>query len=192
MTEAVRDDAPEPRLRTLRPAIMQCPDDRFLRERVLHPYAGQAQSLRSAEVHGDTNTVTAYCEFGIEDSTRIDDTGHFNAMEFVVSYTQAAYYLIAKSVQEHLLPVFDEWTMTDYWARQLPNVLITEMRTRHPVPIDARKYEGELSFTRIRERPARPGKRALIVVETECEFSDEFGGRAEGEIRLAITDPPTV
>ena len=33
----------------------------------------------------------------------IDDTGHFNSVEFHICYNQTLYYTVAKSVQERLV-----------------------------------------------------------------------------------------
>jgi hypothetical protein len=172
-------------------ATVVFPDDPAIRERVLRPYRPHAQYLKSARVRSEDDRVTALCEFGVAESWYIDSTGHFNSVEFNICYNQVAYYLLAMSVREHLLPVFDNWTMADYWQRQLPNVLITELRSRFRRAIDPIRFTGELTFTSARSRAVREGKAPLLIIETECRFWDDRGGLCDGEVRLVLTDPPT-
>ncbi|WP_326559979.1 FcoT family thioesterase [Micromonospora sp. NBC_01796] len=172
-------------------ATVGFPDDPAVRERVLRPYRPHAQYLKSARVRTDGDRVTALCEFGVAESWYIDSTGHFNSVEFNICYNQVAYYLLAMSVREHLLPVFDTWTMADYWQRQLPNVLITELRSRFRRAIDPTRFTGELAFTNAQLRAGREGRTPLLIIDTECRFWDDRGGRCDGEVRLVLTDPPT-
>src|ERR1041384_5399948 len=94
-------------------------DDGLLAE-VMRVYLPHCRYLKSAELAA-TPELTAIGRFEIGDSCYIDDTGHFNAVEFNICYNQLAYYLIAKTVQEGLLPAFQGWNLDDFWRLQLPN-----------------------------------------------------------------------
>jgi len=180
----------DPATTTTGVAMMRYPNDPAIRERVLSPYRSHAKYLRSAEVRTEGEVVTAMCRLAVEESWYIDSTGHFNSVEFNICYNQVAYYLIAMTVQEHLIGVFDGWTMDDYWARQLPNVVISELRSRFRAPIDPLSFYGELAFTKTRFRARRADKAPLVIIETTCRFWDDNGGLSDGEVRLALTNPP--
>ncbi|MGW3564203.1 FcoT family thioesterase [Streptomyces sp. NPDC000941] len=166
------------------------PDDPALRERVLRPYRTNCRYLGSAEVRLENEAVTASGAFRIGESCYIDDTGHFNAVEFNICFNQIAYYLIAKCVQNRLPPVFDAWTLDDYWQRQLSDILITRYTSRFHRAIRGQEFRGELSFTDFKLRSGENGKAPLALIESECRFWDEGGGRCTGEIQIALTNLP--
>ncbi|MFE4628383.1 FcoT family thioesterase [Streptomyces mirabilis] len=163
--------------------------DARLVARVLEPYRENCRYLRGAELVETPDKIAARGRFGISESCYIDDTGHFNAVEFNICYNQLGYYLIAKCVEDELFPQFSEWSMDDFWKRQLSNVLIYKFSSRFKGMIDPRSFEGEVSFREpvISDRPGRP---SVMFVETSCSFRDDAGGFAEGEVTLAFTDLP--
>ena len=81
--------------------------DRELLSLVLRPYKMHCRYLKTADLEAAQDPgPTVAGNFEIDESCYIDDTGHFNSVEFNICYNQLAYYLIAKSVQEGLLPAF--------------------------------------------------------------------------------------
>ena len=75
---------------------------------ILKPYRPRATYLRSAEITqfseealedsaSDVSLVTGAGRFSIPESCYIDDTGHFNAVEFNICYNQLAYVVFAKA-----------------------------------------------------------------------------------------------
>lgn len=167
------------------------PDDAPLRERVLVPYRDKARYLKSATVRASAADVAVTGEFGIDESCYIDDTGHFNAVEFNICFNQAAYYLIAKSVQEKLIGGFAEWSMDDYWQRQLGNLLIYRFNSRFRSALSARRFEGEVRFPEPVVR-RRPGKPPVMFIDMAVRFWDEAGGECDGNVTIAATDLPGV
>lgn len=176
------------------------PTDPELLTRVLRPYRSKdTQYLKSAVL-----TVTAAeaedpvggsrlsvaCEFEIPQSCYIDDTGHFNSVEFNICYNQMLYYGVAKAVQEKAVPPFSGWTMDDYWNRQLANFLITDFRSVFKRAMRGRVFHGEIEFTEIVEWEGNDLRDPLLVLRTACRYGDEYGGECHGEVRIAITDPP--
>ncbi|HLK00519.1 MAG TPA: FcoT family thioesterase [Streptosporangiaceae bacterium] len=164
--------------------------DRELLSLVLRPYRQGCQYLKTAVLElAQDRMPTVSGDFEIGDSCYIDDTGHFNAVEFNICYNQLAYYLIAKSVQEALLPAMRHWTLEDFWRLQLPDILITDFRSTFKRKMRGKTFSGSVSLTDI----TRVGKSdwcdALIVLHTSCRFWDEPGGLSHGKVTLAITNP---
>jgi (3R)-3-[(carboxylmethyl)amino]fatty acid synthase len=172
---------------TITPSV---PDDPALRERVLSPYREHCQYLRSATVQAADGKVSAACEFSVGESYYIDSTGHFNAVEFNICYNQAAYYLIAQTVQHGLMPAFAGWTLADFWERQLSGVLIVEFNTTFQHQINPAAFHGELTFREAWQHAATATNPALVAIETTCKFWDDVDGRCRGRVLLAVTDPP--
>jgi hypothetical protein len=166
-----------------------------LLQQVLRPYKPDCRYLRSAEVVGSGNLfeqqpfVQRY-EFAIDESCYIDDTGHFNAVEFNICFNQMFYLAAATLVAGDTDGPFRHWTLEDFWERQLPKILITDFSSRFRRPINARRFSGELRLTRATERAAGEGRSGMLIIPTECRFWDESGGAAEGQVRIVVLDPP--
>ncbi|MFD4370942.1 FcoT family thioesterase [Streptomyces sp. NPDC058486] len=166
-------------------------DDRPLLERVLAPYKPNCRYLRDASLEpggSGGQLLTGHGTFTIPESCYIADTGHFNAVEFNICFNQLAYYTLAATVRDRVLSPFSEWTMDHYWERQLPHILILDMRSRYPRAMRSQDFRGEVRLVAVRQRAGRSGP--LILLDTVCRFSDAHGGRCHGEVRLAVTNPP--
>ncbi|SDY98315.1 FcoT-like thioesterase domain-containing protein [Micromonospora pattaloongensis] len=165
-------------------------EDAELLDRVLRPYREHCKYLKSAVVTAstdpDTAPLTARCEFEIPESCYIDDTGHFNAVEFNICYNQMFYYVAAKAVLEKAAEPYAQWTMDDYWRRQLPNILITDFRSSFRRAMHGKRFYGEISFTRIHQRGS------LLINDTRCRYWDDGTGDCRGEVKVVITDAPAV
>lgn len=155
---------------------------------VLRPYARpKTQYLKSANVVIADGLASAQGQFSIPFSCYIDDTGHLNSVEVNICFNQLMYYLIAKCVQQQAIPALATWTMEDYWAKQLPDMLIANFRSSFRRPIDSSAFSGEVSFAEFTERNVR---RPIQLVDMPWRFWDANGGRAEGEVRMALVEPP--
>lgn len=155
---------------------------------VLRPYARpKTQYLKSATVDTADGLAIAEGQFSIPHSCYIDDTGHLNSVEVNICFNQLMYYLIAKCVQEQALPAFDAWTMEDYWAKQLPDMLIANFKSNFRRPIDSASFTGAVSFGDFSVRNVR---RAIQLVDMPWQFWDASGGHADGEVRMALVEPP--
>lgn len=163
-------------------------NDPELLSRVLRPYARpKTEYLKSATVEVAGDRASAEGRFSIPFPCYIDDTGHLNSVEVNICFNQLMYYLIAKCVQENVVPEFDDWTMDDYWAKQLPDILIARFESDFKRPIDSADFSGEVSFGEFR-RTNR--SRPVQVVEMPWRFWDAQGGYAQGQVRMALVDPP--
>jgi hypothetical protein len=172
-------------------------DDELL-TRVMRPYRSKnCVYLKDAQVRmigepPEGDRVTADCQFEIPESCYIDDTGHFNSVEFNICYNQMAYYLIAKSVKEGLMRPFSQWSMGDFWQRQLNDILITDFRSAFRTPMRGRFFRGEVEISEVVAWEGTDIRDPLVVVRTQCRYWDEHGGDSHGEITAAITNPPVM
>ncbi|MFF6886088.1 FcoT family thioesterase [Streptomyces sp. NPDC012421] len=166
-------------------------DDRLLLARVLAPYKPHCRYLRHASLEpGETDgrPLTGMGAFTIPEPCYIDDTGHFNAVEFNICFNQLAYYTLAATIRDRVRGPFGEWTMNDYWARQLPHILILDMHSRFRRAMRGDDFRGEVQLVDVRRKSGRSGP--LLLIDTLGRFWDEHGGRCEGKVRVAVTDPP--
>ncbi|ATY16518.1 hypothetical protein CU254_21775 [Amycolatopsis sp. AA4] len=168
--------------------------DHELLDRVLRVYREHCRYLKFAETtvpHGPESGegISVAGEFAIPESCYIDDTGHFNAVEFNICYNQMAYYLIAKAVQDGLHPVFARWTIDDFWRLQLGNILITDLKSTFKRQMRGRMFEGRTTVVDVVRLDQVERWDPLIVLRTKCEFWDETGGNCRGEVKIAISNP---
>jgi len=130
--------------------------------------------------------------FSIGCSCYIQDTGHFNAVEFLICYNQLAYsafgYLIQSGVFRSGAPtrlprecgeLLSRISMDRFLDQQLSSMLILKCTTRFREPINAKSFTGELSVNRITYH------KGAFLAETRCVFTAPAGGRAEGDVLLA-------
>lgn len=157
-----------------------------LQARVLAPYKPHCRYLKSSVVElpeaGADHLVRLHGELGIPSSCYIDETGHFNSVEFNICYNQLIYTLMAQCVASSILPAFGAMTLGEYFARQLPDVLIHEFSSKFRRPLDARAFRGTVSIVEAQDR------RKFLVLATHCTFEDGHGGTAQGEVSLAIVN----
>jgi hypothetical protein len=166
--------------------------DQELLEQVLRPYRPHCRYLKSVEVTAagepaEGGRVSVTGGFEIPESCYIDDTGHFNSVEFNICYNQMFYYLAAKSVAAGLVRPFSGWTMADFWRRQLSDFLIVDFRSTFRRAISSRRFSGEVAIVDIVDWAGSDVREPLTVVRTECRYWDDHGGSCRGEVKLAVT-----
>jgi hypothetical protein len=163
-------------------------NDPILLDQVLEAYLDHTKYLKSGmtQVRGDPATggmLSAVCKFEIPKSCYINDTGHFNSVEFNICYNQMMYYLIAKSVKHRLMSAFQNWSLADYFRKQLPDILIVNFKSRFKHPIQPRQFFGEVDFVQTKVSTlAKP----IIYLRTLIRFYDKKKGYSEGETDLVI------
>jgi hypothetical protein len=172
------------------------PNDDELLARVLQPYRSKnCVYLKKAVVTvdgdpPDNGRLAAVCKFEIPESCYIDSTGHFNSVEFNICYNQMAYYVIAKSVKERIIAPFAQWSLNDFWERQLGDILITDFRSAFRSQMRGRFFDGEVEIMDVAAWEGSDVRDPLVVVRTRCRYWDEHGGDSHGEVSAAITNPP--
>jgi FcoT-like thioesterase domain len=171
-------------------ALTGLPSDSETLAAVLRVYRPECRYVKSVILTDNGSLASGRAELAIPESFYIDDTGHFNAVEFTLCYNQIAYYVVAKSVKEGLMPPFDDWTPEEFWERQLSSFLIIDSRSRFHRPVDARRFYGEVEFTAVRTTVSSTTGVPLYFMHTACRFWDDAGGKCSGEVRLACVSPP--
>ena len=183
--------------------------DAFVAE-VLKPYRPNAKYLKSAQITHlsdktstensakDSAFVAGTGRFAIPESCYIDDTGHFNAVEFNICYNQLAYVVFGKCIEAGILQklnselqkLSDEkanvlsLSMVDYKRHQLPSMLIVSIEgVRFFKQLKSGDFRGELTINRV-----APVGGAFFFFTT-IAFSDAEGVKAKGSVVLAFVPP---
>lgn len=153
-------------------------------ERVLEPYKRDCRYLRMASIDNKDNKakISAIGEFSIMQSCYVNDTGHFNAVEFNICFNQLAYYLVAECIQNKLLNNFNNWDADKYFRHQLSDCLILRFFSSFRKPMQVDKFFGRMNINKISEKNKR------IFIDTTCNFYDENGGASEGGALLLMKD----
>jgi hypothetical protein len=171
---------------------------------ILKPYREHARYLKSAELtqfsrealrdsSSKASLVTGVGSFSIPESCYIDDTGHFNAVEFNICFNQLAYVVFGKCVEAGLMDqlwrgIADmDWktpSFTDYKRKQLPAMLIVRVDgVRFFKPMQSDDFHAELRV----ERMTLLAQAAFFF--TSISFSDSEGVKAKGNVVLAYQLP---
>jgi hypothetical protein len=165
---------------------------------ILKPYRAHARYLKSAEItHCNTamppdgtkhaSLITAAGRFSIDESCYIDDTGHFNAAEFIICYNQLAYVMFAKCVDAGLIhPLWREKasipSMAEYKRDQLPRMVIVSVEgVRFFKQMKSDDFRAELSL----KKASVKGSTWFLL--TSITFSDCDGVQAKGSVMLAFS-----
>ncbi len=165
--------------------------DTSLCDKVLEAYFPNTRYLKSGVIQKkDTgmtsDLVSATCEFAIPESCYINDTGHFNSVEFNICYNQMMYYAIAMSVKHGLMSSLSHWDLSTYFAKQLPDILIVSFKSKFKKPINARSFFGYIDFHSSR---VVKGRKSMLFMKTDCGFRDADGGDCYGSVDLAVVQP---
>ncbi|MCD0458199.1 FcoT family thioesterase [Roseiconus lacunae] len=154
--------------------------------RVLTPYRDSCRYLKSVRIGFASeqrrwwDSMVAVGDFEIDRSCYIDDTGHFNAVEFNICYNQLAYVLLAVCIRERLLPALDDFTLESFFEKQLSNYLIAQIDSHYHTELNPRGFRGEVRITSAKTR------RNLSILKTACRFHDHARGRSDGEVKLVV------
>jgi hypothetical protein len=166
---------------------------------ILAPYRPNARYLESAQVThiqnksasfgdgGQSPLMSGTGRFAIPESCYIDDTGHFNAVEFNICYNQLAYVLFGKCVNEGLLQGLRHEkvsvpTFPEFKRHQLPSMLIVSIEgVRFFKQLKSEAFEGQFTLNRM----APVG--AAWFFFTSIAFSDTEGVKAKGSVVLAFS-----
>jgi hypothetical protein len=171
--------------------------DGFLAE-VLKPYRAHTTYLKSAEIthfhdgaalqdaSSKPALISGKGRFSISESCYIDDTGHFNAVEFNICFNQLAYVMFAKSLEVGLMHQL--WrengsisSLTEFKRHQLPAMLIASIDdVCFLKQMRSEDFQGELSLHEISLR----GKTWFF--DTTIVFSDCEGPKSKGSVLLAV------
>jgi len=166
---------------------------------ILKPYRPNARYLKLAEITHfrdsdqvekgakDVPLAVGVGRFAIPESCYIDDTGHFNAVEFNICYNQLAYVVFAKGVEAGLVhqvrrEEVDAPSLTEYKRHQLPAMLIVGIEgVRFFKQLKSSDFGGELTIS----KASSVG--GAWFFSTSITFSDHEGVKAKGSVMLAYS-----
>ncbi|WP_111980002.1 FcoT family thioesterase [Algibacillus agarilyticus] len=156
-----------------------------LLKQVLKPYFSHSTYLKSAVID-DVNSealVTARGQFAIEKSCYIDDTGHFNAVEFNICFNQLSYVIVAQCIESGIFKALNpKWaalcpkTLQDFFEDQLATILISKLESKFLRPLNSRAFEGLFTVDKLSVIKGR------LFMHTSIAFYDEQGIAAKGNV----------
>ena len=159
---------------------------------ILKPYRPNAKYLKSAQItqfresmDGDAKRVplvTAAGRFSIPESCYIDDTGHFNAVEFNICYNQLAYVMVGKCIDADIAQKL-KLTLGEYKQHQLQSCFIVSLESRFLKQLKGDDFRGELIVNKA------SSIRGALFCFTTIAFSDSEGVKAQGSVVLAFNPP---
>lgn len=167
--------------------------------KILTPYKENAKYLKSAQIlnyyepdilgqgKDQNDMVTIEGRFAIAESCYIDDTGHFNAVEFNICYNQLAYVLFGKCIQTGIFHkvVFD-WeervnlSFDTFIKYQLSSMFIAKIEGNFLKPLNSKNFFARLAIRRIM------WTNQTAFVHTNISFSDAQGVKSKGSVLLAF------
>ncbi|MCX2762271.1 FcoT family thioesterase [Aquimarina muelleri] len=163
-------------------------DDGFVKK-ILRPYREDTSYLKKAvfEYDKDSNEYPIVKgDFEIKESCYIDDTGHFNAVEFNICFNQIGYTYLGYSIKEGLIPELEGFSKNngnEFFEKQLSHFLIVNIQSSYKRPINSDQFYGEVGIKTITK------KASCTFIIMSCKYYDDDGGRSFGEITLAILNP---
>ena len=138
-------------------------------------------SPERADTRKEKRDLAVIGTFSIPESCYVDESGHFNAVEFVICYNQILYVSLAHAVENALLESFIE-NLEEFYRKQLSDVYITKFESHYKSPINSRGFEGVFKITRSKKI------RRTMYLKMEIGFSDDGGGSAYGSVDLAVVE----
>ncbi len=136
-------------------------------------------SPERTDTRKETRDCTVIGVFSIPESCYVDESGHFNAVEFVICYNQIMYVSLAYAVENEFLESFIE-NLEEFYRKQISDVYISKFESHYKSPINAREFEGVCRITGSKKM------HRTMYLKTEIGFSDNSGGSAYGSVDLAI------
>jgi len=164
----------------------------YVLEAVLKPYKPHCRYVRSATVELPPRRARAdetrdpvlslHCTLGIPESCYIDDTGHFNSVEFNICFNQMYYLGTAAGAVYKLVPALQAMSFEEFLRRQLPDALIHEFHSKFDKPMQSRAFEGRIAFQSLVER------RGFLYFKMTAAYWDAQGGHCEGAVTMVMVD----
>lgn len=165
---------------------------------ILRPYRDHAKYLKSAEItnfcdkaasaefSNETTLIAAKGRFAIPESCYIDDTGHFNAVEFNICYNQLAYVMFGKCIATGLLgrlrrEKVSVLSLPEFKRHQLPSMMIVSIESRYYKQLNSGDFTAELVLNKV----SSVGDAWFFF--TTISFADREGVKAKGSVVLAYS-----
>ena len=152
------------------------------------------QSLLTSSRSSRQKTISAVGTFRIKESCYIQDTGHFNAVEFNICFNQLAYVLYAHGFATgHFQETMPQWgdslrqfTPESFSNNQLSSMLIVNLSSTFKKEIHSGLFYGKLEIGKVRS------KGNCFFSKNHITFYDDQDGFSDGDAMLAfVVDPAT-
>ncbi|KIO77898.1 hypothetical protein TH53_06965 [Pedobacter lusitanus] len=151
---------------------------------ILNPYRDHASYLKQAVFHVEPGKkvqgLKINGQFAIAESCYIDDTGHFNAVEYNICYNQLGYVFLGHCIKNQLIPELADYTEETFFHKQLSHVLIVKISSSFSQLINAKDFSGTWGITAVKKTTQ------CTFLYTYCNFQDIYGGSSKGEVVLGI------
>ncbi|MEL7039590.1 MAG: FcoT family thioesterase [Cyanobacteria bacterium J06592_8] len=160
-------------------------DNDFLLK-TLQPYSSkeavylQEVSVLSLGKLGSDSNYIVQGKFSIESPCYVDETGHFNAVEFVICYNQIMAVSLAYATQNKLLLCLQDLTVEEFYILFMSGTYITRLESTYKSLINPKEFSCKFEVIMERKRSR------LSILKTLVEFSDRQGGIALGQVDLAL------
>ncbi len=155
--------------------------------KVLSPYRQHCQYLKKAYFQQQEGLglqgMLMNGEFSIPESCYIDDTGHFNAVEYNICYNQIAYVHLGYCIKHGLIPELNEYEPDSFFDKQLSNFLIANLNSSYQSFINAKRFYGTFGISLVKKTSR------CTFLKTFCHFHDDKLGKSKGEVTLAVLRP---
>lgn len=160
---------------------------------ILQPYAKKNTAYvkrawieqEAGATSGLNGAIRGRAQLSIPESCYIDDTGHFNAVEFTMCFNQLGYIYGAYLACRGLLPGSDG--INQFKVNQLPGMLIKELTMRFSRAMDPRSFDGEIWTEAPYEEKAKYWRQVYLI-----RFWDSVGRTAEGAVTIALLKPDSL
>lgn len=155
----------------------------MIKDAVLRPYVEDCRYLKSVNFEAparEGEMPSAIGRFSIPGAFYIQDTGHFNAVEFILCFNQLGYMLTAHCLLGGFFPNTEAWKFDRFLENQLPNVLIVNIESSFSRLINGKDFTGRLTI------PKMEVKGNHLFYDIKVEYRDEQGGAADGLIRVCL------
>lgn len=166
--------------------------------RTLACYFPNVRYLRKAEVefaqdHKPFESEAGRClalsrgEFVAPPAWYIEQTGHFNAIEFNIAYNQLAYVALAQCVESGALPALAaSLPKSEFHSRMLGDILILKYSVAFNKPMDPSSFRAQLAIQKLMTRGNQ------VFLKTRCQvaaLTADQGMQAwtsRGDVLLAV------
>jgi len=152
-------------------------------DKILIPYRENSCYLKKAAIEEGNTGFIITGELMIPESCYIDDTGHFNAVEYNICFNQLTYVYLGYCIKHQLIPELVNYSEELFFEKQLSNILIANLNSSFQSTINAKHFYGMLGIKSIRKTSK------CTFIKTYCYFHDDKNGKSKGEVTLAVLNP---
>lgn len=167
----------------LKPKRIFC--DQSILDNILKPYKLNCRYLKNAYVEykeDNISSIIAHGNFSIKEPCYINNTGHFNSVEFNICYNQLAYKLLAECIHNKLVPELSNFSLENFYNYQLSNVLIVNFQSTFHKLMTCHDFTGVVEVKQVTK------KGDTLFIQSICNFGNGGVKCSSGKILIAISN----